>query len=445
MIASVTSIVSGLAIAFAASWIVTLISLSAAPIMLICGAILAKLFNEKEKEISKQSKECGVFQEVCVNMRTVCSLNCQQDVVKYFDQVVEKENLTSVGRLTAISIVVGFSHFAVFAVYALTFWAGSEMLLQGKINFKQMFRALLAVMMAADGTTQSRELAGNMQEAMKAAGRIFDFMDVNNTVFQDPDPITTPIEGKIVFKGVRFTYPQRKSPCFDGLDLEIKPKQKVAFAGPSGGGKSTIFSLLYRFYDTTEGQILVDDVDIKKYDIKHLRKSLGMVSQEPVLFNDTIKYNIKYNDPNITDDQMIEAATVANAMNFITKDERENTDQKGPRENSGFDRQVGLKGAKLSGGQKQRVAIARTVARKPQVYMFDESTSALDAESEKKVQEALNKISSMNTSLAIAHRISTIKDSDVIFVIDAGKISEFGTYSHLLNIKGLFYTLNSEE
>lgn len=179
-----------------------------------------------------------------------------------------------------------------------------------------------------------------------------------------------------------------------------------------------------------------------------------MVSQEPVLFNSTIRYNIKYNKPEITDEQMINAATVANATKFINKDSQDNHQDDVDKINiltvddndgSGYDRKVGLKGNKLSGGQKQRVAIARTVVREPGVYMFDESTSALDTQSEKIVQDALNKISETKTSMSIAHRISTIRDCDVIFVVEGGRVVEQGTFNDLMNMKGAFYSINKDK
>jgi ATP-binding cassette subfamily B (MDR/TAP) protein 1 len=366
-------------------------------------------------------------------------------------------------------ILFGLSQFLVFGVYAFTFYVGSELVARDGLTMKNFFTALFAVIFAAVGAGASQQSAGNLAEAELASNRIFGYLDVENKIKYQEHPSTMPIKGEIRFRNVKFTYPQRKQPCFQDLNFTIYPMQKVAFAGPSGGGKSTIFGLLYRFYDVDEGQILIDGVDIKDYDIKHLRSSFGMVSQEPTLFNSTIRYNIKYNQPERTDAEMEEAAEIANATSFIKYDEalgghkdtqtqgadfstadKESTARKDqPKEEEedghGFDRKVGLKGSKLSGGQKQRVAIARTVIRRPEVYMFDESTSALDTASEKIVQDALNKLSAQKTSLAIAHRISTIKDSDVIFVIEGGKVVEQGKFDELLARKGAFYQLNKDK
>ena len=202
----------------------------------------------------------------------------------------------------------------------MTFYAGSEFTIRYGLTFQNLFRALFAIIFAAFGAGMAQQFAGNIGEAQLSAKKIFDYLDIQKTVIQRPNAVTTPITGDIEFRNVKFTYPQRNQPCFSDISLKIQPKQKVAFAGPSGTGKSTIFSLLYRFYDTDSGQILLDGVDIKDYDINHLRESLGMVSQEPVLFNSTIRYNIKYNKPEITDEQMINAASIANATKFINKD-----------------------------------------------------------------------------------------------------------------------------
>ena len=266
-------------------------------------------------------------------------------------------------------------------------------------------------------------------------------MDVPNRVVNIQNGSRAAIKGEIEFRNVKFTYPERTASCFEDLSFKIQAHQKAAFAGPSGTGKSTIFSLLYRFYDPDQGQILIDGLDIKQYDLGHLRQSLGMVGQEPVLFNSTIEYNIKYNRPEFSREQVVQSATVANALKFIESD-NERAGGESDADGKGFERKVGLKGSRLSGGQKQRVAIARTVIREPIIYMFDEATSALDTESEKTVQEAINGISRNKTSLTIAHRISTIRDSDVIFVIEHGRVVEEGSYQKLMEAEGLFFTIN---
>ena len=449
MVNGASSFIVGIVIAMIASWQLALVSLSVSPIIVLTGVIESKMMADKGAKETGDTKESRTFQEVCVNMRTVGSLNAQNLLRKLFNETVDKECAQSIGRHIFSGLVYGTGQFGMFAVYALTFYAGAEFTIRIGLTFQNLFRALFAIIFAAFGAGMSQQFAGNIGEAKLAAVRIFDYLDIKNTVQEDPNPVKTPLEGKIEFRNVSFTYPQRNTPCFQDLSFTIDPKKKVAFAGPSGSGKSTIFSLLYRFYDPNNGEILLDGVDIKKYDIKTLRQNLGIVSQEPTLFNSTIRYNIKYNDPNISDEQMKQAIATANATKFIEADEVHgelgSEKDESANEGKGYDRMVGLKGNKLSGGQKQRVAIARTVVRNPKIYMFDESTSALDADSERIVQDALNKISKDTTSLSIAHRISTIKDSDVIYVIEGGKLVEQGSYNELLSKKGAFYNLNKDK
>lgn len=441
------SFACGIVIAMIASWRLALVSLSVSPVIILTGILESSMHVTPSNDEKADSRESKTFQEVCTNMRTVGSLNANELLVEKFNEAVDKEEGKTTCSIIVVSIIYGIGQFGMFAVYALTFYAGSEFTIKYGLSFKDLFRALFAIIFAAFGAGMSQQFAGNIGAAQTAAKKIFDYLDIKNKMVMPENGVTTPIKGNIEFRNVAFTYPQRKLACFKDISFKVEPMQKVAFAGPSGGGKSTIFSLLYRFYDPDAGEIFVDGVNIKEYDITHLRNSLGMVSQEPVLFNSTIKYNIKYNRPEITDDQVVEAATVANAIKFINNDQAEGEQKIATEEGdgTGFDRKVGLKGSKLSGGQKQRVAIARTVVRKPIVYMFDESTSALDTESEKIVQDALNTISRENTTMSIAHRISTIKDSDVIFVIENGHVVEQGRFNELMQKKGHFYNLNKDK
>lgn len=441
----------GIVIAMIASWKLALVSLSVSPLIVISGIVESQIHKPKDVKEIQDSKESKTFQEVCTNMKTVNSLFAQPTLIPKFEKHVSEENNISGCKMFTAAMFYGIGQFSMFAVYALTFYAGAVFTQTDGLSFKNMFRALFAIIFAAFGAGMGQQFAGNIGAAEVAAKKIFDYMDIQNKMVVDANGAKPEVEGTIEFRNVKFTYPQRKLPCFTDLSFKISPKQKIAFAGPSGTGKSTIFSLLYRFYDVDSGEILLDGKNIKEYDIHHLRASLGMVAQEPVLFNNTIRYNIKYNQQERTDTEMMEATRIANATKFIETDAQENEERTATSEKTteddgkGYDRKVGLKGGKLSGGQKQRVAIARTVIRRPNIYMFDESTSALDTESEKIVQEALNRISESNTTLSIAHRVSTIKDCDVIFVIEAGKVVEQGKYSQLMEKKGVFYQLNKDK
>jgi ATP-binding cassette subfamily B (MDR/TAP) protein 1 len=230
------------------------------------------------------------------------------------------------------------------------------------------------------------------------------------------------LKGVIKFNNVKFHYPSRKEArVLKGLSLEVQPGQTVALVGPSGGGKSTTVQLLERFYDPVEGDITIDGVDLKEFDLRWLRSQIGLVSQEPILFGGTVAENIRYGKNNATDEEVISAAKMANAHTFIVNDL-----------DKGYETDVGEKGAQLSGGQKQRIAIARAILKDPKILLLDEATSALDSESEGLVQDALDKLMVGRTTIVIAHRLTTIKNADVINVIAKGTLLESGTHSTLL-------------
>jgi len=234
----------------------------------------------------------------------------------------------------------------------------------------------------------------------------------------------------VEFRDVKFHYPTRPDvQIYNGLNLTIKPRTTVALVGASGSGKSSVVSLLERFYDPTSGSILVDGHDISKLNIPTYRKQIAIVQQEPVLFTGTIADNIRLGKPDATDDEGIAAAKASNIHNFIETLEKK------------YESRLGAKGLQLSGGEKQRVAIARAIIRKPALLMLDEATSALDSKSEKDVQVALDNLSKMSTTIVIAHRLQTIRNADNIIVLERGAIIEQGKHEDLLAAKGQYATL----
>lgn len=249
----------------------------------------------------------------------------------------------------------------------------------------------------------------------------------------------------ISINNITFKYPSRTEYLFKNFSLKIQSGEKVAFVGVSGCGKSTITQLLLRFYDPEEGQITINGVDIREFDVHYLRSKFGVVSQEPVLFDASFEENIRYNLDNISDEKIIAATKKANAYKFIVEGGDQMEEKKVEEESGtlgrGFDRGVGIKGSHISGGQKQRVAIARAILREPTILLLDEATSALDQENERQVQASLDTIMKGKTSISIAHRISTIKNSNQIYVFGKGEIIEKGHYEELVDKKGFFYKL----
>ena len=301
-------------------------------------------------------------------------------------------------------------------------------------------------MFASMGAGQVTQFAPDVGGTINAAVNLFKLFDTKPKIdIDDPtQTVTTPITGNIEFRNVWFKYPTRPKQILKGISFKINTSEKVALVGPSGCGKSTILSLLLRFYDIDKGEILIDGIPIKQYDLQHLRKSFGVVSQEPTLFNGTIEYNIKYTDPNASDEAMRKAAEQANALKFIESNEFDDIvagKDGAANHGTGFQRLVGPKGSQISGGQKQRIAIARAILNKPNALLLDEATSALDSQNEKVVQESLDQIMAGKTSVVVAHRISTIKDANRIIVFNEGKIEEEGDYETLTKKQGMFYKL----
>lgn len=412
------------------------------PLMVIASWIETQAMTHTYTE--KDRDEGGnIISENITNIKTVRAMNTIEKTIEIFEKNLDKKRPV-IKIIIYQSLAYGVGQSMTFFVLAYIFYMAGILRDKYDEGFSNVFQALFSLMWAAFGAGFAAQLAGDTKTAQTAAANIYEFCARPDVILNDSNPCTIEdFKGNIEFKDVKFKYPTRDNYVFKGMSFQITPGQKVAFVGQSGKGKSTIIQLLLRYYDIEEGQILIDGVDIKKIDIHNLRSLFGLVGQEPYLFNSSLQYNIKYNKHDATDEDMKKAAFISNASKFIEKDEAfaGNEDENEEKEATGYDRNVGVKGSKLSGGQKQRVAIARAVLRNPSVYLFDEATSALDSNSEKVVQEALNELSKNKTSISIAHRISTISDSDMIFVISDNKIKEQGTYDKLMELKGEFYLI----
>jgi subfamily B ATP-binding cassette protein MsbA len=270
----------------------------------------------------------------------------------------------------------------------------------------------------------------NINQGLAAGSRVLELIDTKSTITSPEDGGAKIEEFKdsIEFRNVRFQYEENHD-VLTGINFTVKKGQTVALVGPSGGGKSTTSDLIPRFYDVMDGEVLVDGKNIKDYNLQSLRNVMGIVSQETILFNDSIENNIRLGNESATLEEVERAAKIANAHDFIM----ETTD--------GYQTNIGDRGTKLSGGQRQRLSIARAILKNPEILILDEATSALDTESEKLVQEALNKLLAGRTSVVIAHRLSTIKSADKIIVIDQGRIVEEGTHAELIENNGVYAKL----
>lgn len=308
-------------------------------------------------------------------------------------------------------------------------WYGGMEVINGNLTSGALIAFLIYVVNLSNPVKRLSKVYGNIQKSLAAAERVFEILDTEPDVKDMPGAVDLPVvEGRVTLQQVSFAYSPGQYALRD-VSLEIKPGQTVAIVGPSGAGKTTIANLLPRFYEVTEGGILVDGKDIRSVTMHSLRQQIGIVPQETVLFNGTVYDNILYGRLDASEAEVIAAAKAANAHSFIDKMPDK------------YQTQIGERGAKLSGGQRQRISIARAILKNPRILILDEATSALDTESEKLVQQALDKLMIGRTSFVIAHRLSTVQRADMIVVMDKGRIVEQGTHSELLASGGLYSTL----
>ena len=321
-----------------------------------------------------------------------------------------------------MSEFLGITAVAVILVY------GGGMVMEGKINAENFLVYLLAFSQLTRPVRTFVDSFSTIHQGLAAGERVLGLIDTPSQITDAPDAVPLPeFHKNIEFRNVTFSYENRE--VLKNVSFTIEKGETVALVGPSGGGKSTISDLIPRFYDPQQGAVLIDGVDIRKYEIESMRAHMGIVAQDTVLFNDTIENNIKLGTPDATHAEVVQAARVANADAFIMETEAD------------YETNTGDRGMKLSGGQRQRLSIARAVLKNPDILILDEATSALDTESEKLVQDALNKLLEGRTSLVIAHRLSTIHNADRIIVVDQGEIVETGTHAELMALEGVYRRL----
>lgn len=313
-------------------------------------------------------------------------------------------------------------------MYASVVIVGSLFMIKGKITPGDLVAYLLYVTTFIATVRRIIEFSEQFQRGLTGIERFLQIMDADIEIFDEPNakPLENP-KGDIEFKNVSFEYPDDHNRVFTGLNLKIKSGEKIAFVGPSGGGKTTLCNLIPRFYDVTDGEILLDGKNIKEYTLKSLRSNIGIVQQDVYLFSGTVFENIAYGKPDATLEEVIDAAKRAGAHEFVTELK------------DGYYTYVGERGVKLSGGQKQRISIARVFLKNPPIIILDEATSALDNESEFAVARSLAKLSEGRTTVTIAHRLSTIRKSNRILVLTDEGIMEEGSHNELLEQKGIYY------
>lgn len=388
--------------------------------------LLQKMFmkgfsGDMEAAHSKATQLAG---EAIGNVRTVAAFNSELMIVGLFSSNLQTPLRRCFWKGQIAGSGYGVAQFCLYASYALGLWYSSWLVKHGISDFSKTIRVFMVLMVSANGAAETLTLAPDFIKGGRAMRSVFDLLD-RKTEIEPDDPDATPVpdrlRGEVELKHVDFSYPSRPDiPIFRDLSLRARAGKTLALVGPSGCGKSSVIAIVQRFYEPSSGRVMIDGKDIRKYNLKSLRRHMAIVPQEPCLFASTIYENIAYGHESATESEIIEAARLANADKFISSLP------------DGYKTFVGERGVQLSGGQKQRVAIARAFVRKAEIMLLDEATSALDAESERSVQEALDRACSGKTTIVVAHRLSTIRNAHVIAVIDDGKVAELGSHSHLL-------------
>ncbi|MBS0249224.1 MAG: ATP-binding cassette domain-containing protein [Proteobacteria bacterium] len=365
-------------------------------------------------------------------IRTLQAFTNELMATRRFAGAVEQAYQAARGATKARSVLTAIALFLIFGSIVVVLWVGAQDVLSGAITPGRLGQFVLYAVFAAGGLGELSQVWGEIAQASGAAERLFEILDVEPEIKAPANPVAlpSPARGAVAFDRVRFAYPTRpESLILDGLSFAVKPGERLALVGPSGAGKSTIFHLILRFYDPASGRISFDGVDLPKADPADLRQRIALVPQDAVVFASSVADNIRFGNPNASDDQVRRAAEAAHAAEFIN------------RLPEGYETQLGERGITLSGGQRQRIAIARAILRDAPLLLLDEATSSLDAESETLVQKALTQLMQQRTSIVIAHRLATVLSCDRILVIDKGRIVEEGTHAQLSSNGGLYARL----
>ncbi|KAL0890136.1 hypothetical protein Bca101_014119 [Brassica carinata] len=432
IVQNIATVTAGLIIAFTANWMLALVVLAVSPFIVMQGYVQTKFLTGFSADAKMMYEEASqVANDAVSSIRTIASFCAEDKVMDLYQQKCDGPKKQGV-RLGIISGAgFGSSFFVLYCTNALCFVIGAVLVQQGRATFGQVFKVFFALTITAIGVSQTSALAPDSNKAKDSAASIFDILDSKPKIDSSSDEGTTlqNVNGDIEFRHVSFRYPMRPDvQIFRDLCLNIPSGKTVALVGESGSGKSTVISMIERFYNPDSGMILIDQVEIQTFKLSWLRQQMGLVSQEPVLFNETIRSNIAYGKTGgATEEEIISAAQAANAHNFISSLPQ------------GYETSVGERGVQLSGGQKQRIAIARAILKDPKILLLDEATSALDAESERVVQDALDRVMVNRTTVVVAHRLTTIKNADVIAVVKNGVIAEKGRHETLMKISGGAY------